>query len=155
MPQALKCNSNLKRIAQCRSLFLIWLLLFPFKIHAQIVITNPDLPNSTLDRNSVRSIFLMRTREWSSGETITVFVLDNSQKIHREFCRNILGIFPYQLQQRWDRLIYSGTGQAPIVLKTESEMMRRVAETKGAIGYISGEKLDSSVNKIDIDDETL
>lgn len=52
--------------------------------------------------------------------------------------KTVLGIYPYQLRQSWDRLIYSGFAQAPFLVESEKEMLRRVAETPGAIGYVRG-----------------
>ncbi|KZY30063.1 hypothetical protein A3749_02120 [Oleiphilus sp. HI0078] len=41
-----------------------------------------------------------------------------------------------QLESIWYRQVYTGTGQAPISLESESEMIERVSMTPGAIGYI-------------------
>ena len=37
----------------------------------------------------------------------------------------------------WDRLVFSGTGQAPDTVTSTEEMLARVASTPGAIGYLS------------------
>jgi hypothetical protein len=66
-----------------------------------------------------------------------VFVLPDGDPLHVEFCREQLGTFPYVLRATWDRLVYTGTGIAPEVVANEKEMRRRVAMTRGAIGYVS------------------
>jgi ABC-type phosphate transport system substrate-binding protein len=51
----------------------------------------------------------------------------------------MLRVFPHQLQAAWDRATYTGTGLAPVRVRNYDEMVRMVAQTPGAIGYISNE----------------
>ena len=44
-------------------------------------------------------------------------------------------MFPYQLRNVWDRLVFSGAGQSPHVVNTLEEMYEQVSSTPGAIGY--------------------
>lgn len=101
------------------------------------IITSTDRADGTLDRATVRAIFSARVREWPDGAPVRVFVLPDSDPLHVEFCRERLGTFPYVLRASWDRLVYTGTGIAPEVVPNEKEMRRRVAMTRGAIGYVS------------------
>ena len=58
--------------------------------------------------------------------------------------------FPYQLRSAWDRLVFSGTGQAPDTVSSPEEMLARVAGTPGAIGYLTKSKTDGRVNVLQI-----
>jgi hypothetical protein len=101
------------------------------------VITNDDHAGRAMDRATVRAMFAARLREWPDGAPVRVFVLADNDPLHVEFCRSQLGTFPYVLRASWDRLVYTGTGIAPEVVANEKEMRRRVAMTRGAIGYAS------------------
>jgi hypothetical protein len=101
------------------------------------IITNADHPDGVLDRAMVRAIFSVRLREWPDGVPVRVFVLPDGDPLHAAFCREQLGTFPYVLRGSWDRMVYTGTGIAPEVVPNEREMRRRVAMTRGAIGYAS------------------
>jgi hypothetical protein len=101
------------------------------------IITSGERADRALDRAMVRAIFTVRLREWPDGSPVRVFVLPDSDPLHVEFCREQLGTFPYVLRASWDRLVYTGTGIAPEVVPNEREMRRRVAMTRGAIGYVS------------------
>ena len=101
------------------------------------IITSRDHAGRALDRAMVRAIFSVRLREWDDGIPVRVFVLPDGDPLHLEFCREQLGTFPYVLRASWDRLVYTGTGIAPEVVPNEREMRRRVAMTRGAIGYVS------------------
>lgn len=107
------------------------------------VVVNPQSGGDQISRSLLRGIFGMRVRAWPDGTPVRVFVLEDNDPAHVEFCKSVLRMYPYQLRQNWDRLVYSGTGQPPIAVASEQEMLRLVAQTPGAIGYVN--KLNSSV----------
>ena len=114
------------------------------------IIINPSIQQKTLSQQSLRAIFSMRWRTWEDGTPIQVFVLPDNNKIHARFSKKYIGVFPHQLRKAWDRLVFSGTGQAPNQVNSAEEMLIMIYNTKGAIGYITTEKLNESVNTISI-----
>lgn len=131
-----------------RVISLLILLAVTLPAKSQVVVSHSSHAISLISNNSLRSIFLMRLTEWQDGEHITVFVLPESNEVHVQFCKEVLGLFPYQLQQAWDRLVYSGTGQAPTVVESLQELKSKVSSTPGAIGYIAKDQVDETVNVI-------
>jgi len=120
-------------------------------LHAQQVIVNPDVKQQSLTLNGVRAIFFMRLAQWpENGQPIKVFVLPDKAPLHIQFSKNKLNVFPRQLRRSWDRLVFSGTGQSPIVVENEQEMRDRVANTSGAIGYVQEIKEDDIVSPLAI-----
>jgi len=117
--------------------------LFPLLSQAQIqhIITNPSVADQHMDVTLLRSIFAMKRRNWDNGEAITVVVLKDTNPAHIEFCKQVLNVYPHQMRRMWDRLVYSGTGQAPIEVSSEEEMKLLIATTPGAIGYLMSESL--------------
>lgn len=114
------------------------------------VITNASVDRSELQLTELRAIFTMKKRLWSDGQPVQVYVLTPEQDSHREFCKQVLGVFPRQLQSIWHRLVYSGTGEAPIELNNEQEMLEVIASTKGAIGYIQQEQDHEQITILNI-----
>lgn len=114
-------------------------------------VVHPGVSTGHLSRNLLRSIFSMRLRTWQDGQPIRVFVLPDNAPLHSAFAKQELNIFPYQLRSAWDRLVYSGTGQAPFIVHNEEEMYARIISTPGAIGYLSGARIDNHVQTIHID----
>ena len=100
------------------------------------ILRHPDHAAVPLDRALLRDVFTMRVREWPDGARIRVFVLADDNPLHARFAREQLATFPYVLRSIWDRLVFTGTGDAPATVATEQEMYRRVRSTPGAIGYI-------------------
>ncbi|MCO6412443.1 MAG: hypothetical protein J5I92_06835 [Thiogranum sp.] len=115
------------------------ILINPMILYAQQVYVNPGVSQVPDDRQTLRAIFSMRLRQWPDGTPVTVFVLPTTHPVHVDFCKEVLGVFPHQLQRAWDRLVYSGTGQAPVEVDSLEEMRQRVQETPGAVGYVNKE----------------
>ncbi len=115
------------------------------------VIHKTSSPPAPISRYVLAAIFGMRLTTWPDGSAIKVFVLPDDSRIHALFCKQVLHVFPHQLRSAWDRLVYSGTGQAPEVLDTEEEMRARIASTPGAIGYLAKEMLDDSISILPVD----
>ncbi len=105
--------------------------------HHDVIVPN-NLPYESLSLNQVRAIFSMRVRRWPDGSPITVFVLRDRNPVHRDFLKSTLQMLPHQLRRHWDRYIYSGIGQGPVVVDDQEEMLDKVRQIDGAIGYIEG-----------------
>jgi ABC-type phosphate transport system substrate-binding protein len=114
------------------------------------VITNPSVKEKTLSKSSLRAIFGMRLHTWPDGTAVRVFVMPDDTPLHGAFSKEKLNTFPYQLRSAWDRLVFSGTGQAPDTVSSSEEMLARVASTPGAIGYLPKSKIDGRVNVLQI-----
>lgn len=114
-------------------------------------VIHPSVELNSYSRNSLRAAFGMRLKTWPNGLPIRVFVLPDDSALHNIFTKEKLNIFPYQLRAGWDKLIFSGTGQAPFLVKTEEEMRERIASTPGAIGYLKRVNIDDSIHVLNIE----
>ena len=114
------------------------------------LILNPSVTASGLNRTDIREIFSARKQYWDDGSKITVFVLDSNASAHQVFCRQVLQIFPYQLERLWNQIIYSGQGDKPSVVTSESEMLKAVTTTPGAIGYVYADSTTAGVQEVSI-----
>ncbi len=137
-----------------------------------VVAINPATPaGSTITRNTLSAIFGMRLRAWTDGTPIRVYVLPDDNAVHVAFSKEILGVFPHQLRTAWDRLVFSGTGQAPrevadeeemrtriagidgtrpVVVGSEEQMREKLARNAGAIGYLSRKMIDERVDVLQV-----
>ncbi|MCE8053252.1 hypothetical protein HOP61_18335 [Halomonas daqingensis] len=126
--------------------------LLPPSAHAEerqvVLIAHPQVANTALTRDTTRAIFAMRQRSWPDGQAVRVFVLPNNHPVHARFAKERLTVYPHQLQLAWDRMVFSGTGQAPSQVDNQIEMLERVATTPGALGYLEREYLDDRVQVV-------
>ncbi len=148
---------ELRSVSKIKLLFHLFLFLFLYSIKIQVyagdhhaVIINPSVGEKTLSANSLRSIYGMHQKTWPDGSKIRVFVLPDDDPLHQGFVKEILNVFPYQLRSTWDRLIFSGTGQAPTKVHSSQEMFQKVSTTPGAIGYLWRAEINGGVNVLQI-----
>lgn len=114
------------------------------------VIVNPGVPVSAISVNTARAIFAMKMNQWPDGKPVRVFVLRDENQEHQALCKQILDLYPYQLREAWNRLVYTGIGQAPMTVGTEEEMVEKVASTPGAIGYVMKANKNETIRALTI-----
>lgn len=134
-------------------LCLILFFLIVDKSHAAEhykVIINPDVKQENISANVLRAIFSMRLKTWPDGKLIRVYVLPDDHELHQIFSKETLNVFPYQLRATWDRLVFSGTGQAPTTVSSNEEMLQKIASTPGSIGYLKTTLINDDVHVLQI-----
>lgn len=154
-----RCFSNtVTRLTKTASLLLITML---FPLHAEdataisaetvYLVTHADSPfTDAMKQRKLRAIFTMRQRRWHTGERMTLFVLEDDARLHERFCRQVLGLLPYQLRKQWDRIIFSGQTSPPVTVSSIAQMKERIRQTPGSIGYVAAKDLDDSLAIIEV-----
>lgn len=112
------------------------------------VIANVSVELNELSASQVRRIFSMRQTSWPDEQAIVVYVLDNRDEVHQMFAKQVLGMFPYQLERMWNKLAFSGLGEKPNRVKNEQEMLEKIRQRPGAVGYVMFSSIDESVKPI-------
>jgi ABC-type phosphate transport system substrate-binding protein len=113
-----------------------------------IVMNTMTSPTPALSKSALNAIFGMRLRRWEDGSPVKVYVLPDDHPLHVAFSKQVLRVFPYQLRNAWDRLVFSGTGEEPVRMASEQQMRNVVGTTPGAIGYLSPSMVDETVKAI-------
>ncbi|MGY2463122.1 hypothetical protein [Vreelandella sulfidaeris] len=150
-------HDMVRRIARVMvaTLLMAYFLLATAQVIAReppvLLVANPNVTTHWLNQDTTRAIFAMRQRTWPDGQAVRVFVLDSSDPVHARFTKKQLSVYPHQLQLAWDRMVFSGTGQAPNRVSTQTEMRDRIASTPGALGYLEREYVDDSIQVISMD----
>lgn len=113
-------------------------------------VINSKLTQNSVSRNGLSAIFRMRLRHWQDGSPVMVFVLRDDNDLHKLFCKQVLNVFPHQMRRSWNKLVFSGTGQAPITVESKEEMIQKISSTPGAIGYLSSEDITDNIKILKI-----
>ena len=113
-------------------------------------VVNASNGQQSISKNGLGGLFKMRLRRWKDDSAIIVYVLRDSNPIHKKFCKQILQVFPHQMRRIWNRAVFSGSGQAPLVVKTIEEMTAKIAETPGAVGYLYSSQLTDDIKILEI-----
>ena len=100
------------------------------------VIVNSSVPVDAIDLATLRGIFGMNLKTWNDKTPVHVFVFPSDSRAHELFCRDFLGLYPYQLERSWDRQLFAGLGTHPTVVGSRAEMIEKIRTVPGAIGYV-------------------
>lgn len=124
------------------------LLLFAFKANAQVaVIAHPSVPAEQLDVATLLDYYSGDIKEWPNGQKVIVYDLKNPKTIKDTFYK-YLGKSSSRMKSIWMKKMLAGEGVPPQALDDEEKMLQMVAETPGAIGFISTEKVKNIVKLV-------
>lgn len=126
-------------------------LFFSWSAFGASVVVNQAVPLDTLSQAQLRNIFTLRQTQWPDGKAITVLVLPESTVLHQRFSKEQLKLFPYQLNNIWDKHSFSGTGIRPLQVENEERMLQLLRSTPGAIGYVGQINAAPGVKEVQID----
>ncbi|MEZ4528297.1 MAG: substrate-binding domain-containing protein [Desulfobacterales bacterium] len=100
-----------------------------------LVICNSSVPHDSLSSSDIQQIFLGRKTRWSDNQKIS-FVLIKEGDVHAEFLKTYLSRTPSQYQAFWRKMVFTGQSGLPTSFNTPEEVIKYVAGTPGAIGYV-------------------
>ena len=81
---------------------------------------------------------------WADGTKVNPVNLPSTHALRRLFSKVVLNSTPEDLESYWNNMYFHGVSP-PFVLSSEEAVVRFVAQTPGAIGYVSYCDVDSRV----------
>lgn len=119
----------------------------PFK-----VIVNARVAGAKVPRQLLNDIFLRKAVRWGDGRQITPVDQSTTSPVRASFSNQVLGQTVLSVQTYWQRQISGGRSRPPAVKGSDQEVIRFVAESTGAIGYVAADaELPPTVKVIAID----
>ncbi|MHA6205974.1 hypothetical protein ACXU4B_16230 [Dyella soli] len=119
-----------------------------FAVQPQIaVITAPRGPHVALDRDTLRNIYLKRIFVDQDGQRLTPVNLPMDSPLRDAFARSVIHMPDTNLQDYWEREYFQGVSP-PYVLGSQEAVVRFVALTPGAIGYVAACHVDATVHVV-------
>jgi ABC-type phosphate transport system substrate-binding protein len=116
------------------------------------VIVNVEVRGNQIPRTVLSSIFLKEAVRWGDGHRVTPVDQSLRSPVREEFSKVVLQESIDAVQQIWNRKLTRGV-MPPIVKSSDDEVVAYVAETAGAIGYVSrGVSLPPSVKALPVID---
>ena len=111
---------------------------------AIVVVANLATPDSALDRDAVLDFYTGDIKVWSDGSRVMLLDLDGHKELRDRFF-DYLGKSSSRMRSIWLKNMLSGEGQPPAAMKDEDELIRKVASTPGAIGFVTRDKVSDKV----------
>lgn len=108
------------------------------------VIVANNGPGQALDKDTLARIFLRKMLLWANRETIQPVNLSASHPLRRVFSERVAGLAPEELEDYWNDQYFHGVFP-PYSVASEEAVLRYVAESPAAIGYVSACAVDERV----------
>ena len=101
------------------------------------IIVHSSNPTTQMSAEAIASVFFKRTSRWSDDEVQKPVDLPLGSAVRDEVSRKILGRSVQAVRTYWLQRIFSGGQTPPLELPDDQAVIRYVARTPGAIGYIA------------------
>jgi len=126
------------------------MLLISFSVKAEfVVVINESVDVEHISPQKLAHIYALQVKNWDNGQAIKAYTFPSNHADYKTFALRTLRIQPHQLNRRWTRMLFTGTGNPPIKVADDSEMLDVVRNHSGAIGYVKKHsKLDLSGVKV-------
>ena len=108
------------------------------------VIVHPSVALDSLSRGQLLDYYTGDIQHWPSGEPVLVKDLRQKGEVRDGFYR-FLGKRPSRMKSIWLRRMLSGEGEPPESLSSEQEVLTRVAQTPGALGFVRRSQVTDQV----------
>ena len=140
----MQTSAHIKRL-----LGLLCLLLCTHPAGAEmVVIVQAGSRVEHLERSEVVNIFMGRYRRLPDGLQAQPLDIDGESPERREFYNKLLDKTPAEINAYWARLTFSGRTRPPRGLRSQAEVLARVAADPAAIGYIDRQNLNHHVKVV-------
>lgn len=100
------------------------------------VVANPSVPVQSIDGRTLLDMYTGDLKLWSSGQPIVPVDLKARGSVKDAFYQ-FIGMSASRLKSIWMKNMLAGEGDPPAAIESEDEVLRKVASTPGAIGYVS------------------
>lgn len=127
----------------------LWLALAGSALAADgfVVIANEGAPATSLTAAQLKDIYTGKTMYWDGGVAVTiVYIADKTDAALKEHS----GMDTSAFKTFWQRLAFSGRGQAPKKADDAAAALALVASTKGAICIVPADADLKGVKKVEV-----
>lgn len=108
------------------------------------VIAHPEVAQDTISKGQLLDYFTGDIQRWPDGKPVLVMDLGEKGETRNGFYR-FLGKRPSRMKSIWLRKMLSGESEPPESLATEEEVLARVAQTPGALGFVRHSQVSDAV----------
>lgn len=114
---------------------------------AIIVASNQNIEELKLTPNDLSLIYWRKQLYWPKGQRIKPINLRSEHHLRQQFSQTILGSLPKAQIDYWNGQYFDGV-LPPYTVNSEEAVIRYVAQTNGAIGYVQACLVDERVKAV-------
>ena len=113
-----------------------------------VVIVHPGNSLEAITKDKLKRIYLGKNKEFPNGLIIAALDQAKESEEKEEFYKKVVGKSLSQVSAYWSRLIFTGKGVPPRVLRNDEEIKSWVASHPESIAYINAGSVDKSIKII-------
>ena len=114
-----------------------------------VVIANKGVKDATLSQNDIQDIYLGKKTKWSDNSEIKPAQLKEGE-LQDAFLKDLVKRSKRLYQNHWNKMVFTGQGFPPKTFKTQKELLEYVAETEGAIAYVTKGQETTNVKLLEV-----
>lgn len=111
------------------------------------VIANKSVPADSITKTELLDFYTGDIKKWLNAKPVVVLDLKPKGEVRDTFYE-FLGKSSSRMKSIWLKKMLSGEGDPPEALQSEEEMLKKVASTPGAIGFVSKSKASKEVKTL-------
>ncbi len=111
------------------------LLASSARAETMLVISNPQVPASSISVEELSAIYLIQQTTWKNGVPVAPVNREASSASRGDFSEKIFNRTPSELSEYWNRLRFQGK-IPPLVQTSDQAVLGFVRNVPGAIGYV-------------------
>jgi hypothetical protein len=101
-----------------------------------IFIANIGVQISTIRASDLHAIFTGEKTRLADGTHVVPVILKGGP-VHEVFLKNYCAESPNEFRAQWQKAVFTGQGSMPKAFDSEAALIEYVAQTAGAVGYVS------------------
>ena len=113
-----------------------------------VVVVASNNPVGALTANEVNDLFLGRSNRFPNGQLASPIEQSEGSNAQLEFYQRILQRTPAQMKAHWSKLVFTGRGEPPPSVASDSAMIDALSADPGAVGYVDSSSLDDRVKVV-------
>jgi ABC-type phosphate transport system substrate-binding protein len=108
------------------------------------IIANKSVSESSIDASKAGSIYSLSTKKWSNGSAIVIYDMSAAGATKEKFYA-FISKNDGALKKEWLKLKLTEGADVPKPVASDADMVKMVASTPGAIGYVSASAVTGDV----------
>ena len=115
---------------------------------ADIAVIVNQSNNSAIDDKLIERAFFKKATKFDDGSSITPYTPDDGAATRTEFEDKVLGKSESQMKAYWSKLIFTGKGNPPDKLSSDTAIIEKVKSDSSAISYVDAASVTSDVKVV-------
>ena len=113
------------------------------------VIAHKSVPVDTIKKSELLDFYTGDIKKWKDEQPVVILDLKPRGDTKKAFY-NFLGKSPSRMKSIWLKMMLSGEGDPPLSMRSEDELLKKVASTPGAIGFVSQRRVTGDVKTLSL-----